>query len=531
MNASAIRSAASLINVRALYIMLGLYCFVALVYVFLGNNNRDEGWYLYASRLVYEGKVPYRDFPYFQMPLLPYIYGLPQFLFGPSILVGRLTSFAFSLITVGTGVYLAQRIAGRGAALLFLAFTIVNPNVMWTYTTTRTEPLVTPLVMLSLLFLLKQRRSTIDLVLAPSLMLWAMTVRLTVMPAFAAVLIFSLYQARKNSRQWDTILALVGLQMVVLVVVPLILTGERMVFNVWSTQEFRGSQFGTPEPPLGTLLRAKALFLPLLQAWYPLAVVLTVGLTAFLISMWRGGWRPSVAGLGEWPTAHLAMLSLVGLIFLPNLALNALQPYYFVPAFPIAALMAASALHRLSGALHPHPEWVILPSLVGTLLLIEALTFASIFPLTLNTVDPDIVAIRNVGSYLKSVVPPDKRVVTLDTSVVLEANRRVPHGLEMDVFSLWSRFTTSDARRYGVVNREILQELVADENTGAIVVGEYDEQNLWLATPPEEESVSDEQEPLIFQLLPAMRGKYDLVKEYRSFGEFRGRLRIYLRTE
>jgi len=531
MNASAIRSAASLVNARALYIMLGLYCFVALVYVFLGNNNRDEGWYLYASRLVYEGKVPYRDFPYFQMPLLPYIYGLPQLLFGPSILVGRLTSFAFSLITVGTGVYLAQRIAGRGAALLFLAFTIVNPNVMWTYTTTRTEPLVTPLVMLSLLFLLKQRRSTIDLVLAPSLMLWAATVRFTVMPAFAAVLIFSLYQARKNGRQWDSILALVGFQVLVLIVVPLALTGEKMVFNVWSSQEFRTDQWVNWGLPLGVLLRNKALFIPPLMATFPLAIVLTVSMTAFLISMWRGGWRPALAGLGEWPTAHLAMLCLAALVFLPHLALASLQTFYFVPAFPILALMAAAAVHRLGSVLSPNPERVILPSLVGALLLIEALAFASYFPSVLNTVDPDIRELHDVGSYLKSAVPPDKRVVTFDTSVVVEANRRVPHGLEMDVFSFWPGLKTSDARHYGVVNGEILQELVADENTGAIVVGDYDQQTLSLVAPRAEEAVSHEQEPAVFRLLPAMRGKYDLVKEYRSFGQFRGKIQIYLRTE
>ena len=36
----------------------------------------DEGFYLMASRLVFEHRVPYRDFFFTQTPLLPFVYGL-----------------------------------------------------------------------------------------------------------------------------------------------------------------------------------------------------------------------------------------------------------------------------------------------------------------------------------------------------------------------------------------------------------------------------------------------------------------------
>jgi hypothetical protein len=35
----------------------------------------DEGFYLMASRLVFESRIPYRDFFFTQMPLTPYLYG------------------------------------------------------------------------------------------------------------------------------------------------------------------------------------------------------------------------------------------------------------------------------------------------------------------------------------------------------------------------------------------------------------------------------------------------------------------------
>ena len=54
-----------------------VYVSFSLVFVFRGELNADEGWYLYAGKLVYQGWMPYHDFAYTQTPLLPYIYGGP----------------------------------------------------------------------------------------------------------------------------------------------------------------------------------------------------------------------------------------------------------------------------------------------------------------------------------------------------------------------------------------------------------------------------------------------------------------------
>jgi hypothetical protein len=513
---------------KAVYLALGVYCLVALAFVFLGNINRDEGWYLYASRLVYQGDIPYRDFPYFQMPLLPYVYGLPQLLFGPSLLVGRLTSFTLSLITVGVGVHLCRRMAGRFAAVLFVAFSIVNLNVMWTYTTTRTEPLVAPLVMLSLLFLLKPQRSTRDLVLAPSLMLWATAVRLTVAPAFVGVLALSLYQARKERRQWDAVIALVGLQAIVLVVVPFLLSPERMVFDVWTSQEFRGSQ-RTPTLPFGALLRDKALFVPMMMFWFPLMTVLVLALAVLLFVRWRAGWRPSIEGLTEWPTAQLLMLGLVALLFLPHLALERLQQFYFVPAYPVAAVAVATMMRRLSNLASFQQEPAFAASLVGVLLLIEGLTFARQFPAALNTFDPDLPELRNAAQYIQSVVPPQKKLVTFETALAFEADRDVVPGLEVSWFGYLPSLNTADAERLGVVNLDMLNALTVRDDVGAIAFSDLDMGVIFFTNPnvlPGEEG-----EPPLFPLLPPTRGKYELDREFHHFGQFVDTAYVFLRTD
>src|SRR4051812_26657194 len=96
---------------------LGTVFAATAAYVVYGLPNADEGWYLYAARLVWQGHLPYRDFSFTQSPLMPYVYGLPQALFGSSLLVGRLTSAGLWVATVLLAVAVARRLGGRFGAM------------------------------------------------------------------------------------------------------------------------------------------------------------------------------------------------------------------------------------------------------------------------------------------------------------------------------------------------------------------------------------------------------------------------------
>src|SRR5437870_10487731 len=73
----------------------------------------DEGTYLLVSRLVVEGQLPYHDFYYPQMFLLPYVYGAWMTLVGYSWYGARLLSAAFS---VALGLLLYRQVARRAGA-------------------------------------------------------------------------------------------------------------------------------------------------------------------------------------------------------------------------------------------------------------------------------------------------------------------------------------------------------------------------------------------------------------------------------
>lgn len=109
----------------------------------------DEGFYLLASRLVMQGQVPYRDFFYPQMPLLPYVYGIWMRLSEESWASARILSAGFASIT-GLLIYLRcralfDRAWGCIALLLFVSSNFVFP---W-LTVAKTYSLSTMLLFLS----------------------------------------------------------------------------------------------------------------------------------------------------------------------------------------------------------------------------------------------------------------------------------------------------------------------------------------------------------------------------------------------
>jgi hypothetical protein len=90
----------------------------------------DEGFYLMASRLVFEHKAPYRDFFFTQMPLLPYVYGLWMQVAGTTWIAGRVLSALLTTL-LGAAMYVhVCRETGRWfAGLITLVLYVSSAHV------------------------------------------------------------------------------------------------------------------------------------------------------------------------------------------------------------------------------------------------------------------------------------------------------------------------------------------------------------------------------------------------------------------
>lgn len=89
--------------VPALLVLLAFGILLVLVAVFR-PLDQDEGIYQYAAYLIADGKLPYRDFVFPQLPYLSYPYALLP----PTLLSARLVSIAFGL-ALGCSLMLALR--------------------------------------------------------------------------------------------------------------------------------------------------------------------------------------------------------------------------------------------------------------------------------------------------------------------------------------------------------------------------------------------------------------------------------------
>lgn len=103
--------------------LIGVTCYVA----FERFIARDEGFYLYAAKLVAKGQVPYRDFFFPQAPLSPYIFGAWMSVTDFSWFSARV--FA-ALCTIGCGIliFLFTR-AYFGRWVAFVAMPIFSVSV------------------------------------------------------------------------------------------------------------------------------------------------------------------------------------------------------------------------------------------------------------------------------------------------------------------------------------------------------------------------------------------------------------------
>jgi len=118
----------------------------ALVFVpiaWLRYVDDDEGNYVLASALVDEGRVPYRDFLHFQMPLIPYAYGAWIALVGEDFRLVRLLSVACAIATGALVYAILLRAHGRSAAILGLFFYALSSLTFGWLTTVKTQALAT----------------------------------------------------------------------------------------------------------------------------------------------------------------------------------------------------------------------------------------------------------------------------------------------------------------------------------------------------------------------------------------------------
>lgn len=433
-----------------------------------GNVNQDEGWYLYASGLLYGGKLPYRDFAFFQMPLLPLVYGAPQALLGHGLAVGRATSLVFLLGTLALATRLAFERGGPLAAFVALALLALTPLSLWTLTSTRTEPMNAFLWMLCLFLLLRHGAGVRASAGAWVAAVLATATRLSSLPATGLVLLFVIARHRHAPRALATALA-PGLAVAAAVAALVLAPGfDDAFFNLVTSQTTRHDQIRDLDPWGPTefvMTRLNGLGRIVVGYGIGPVIALAAGLAAAL--QWLRGGRDAAGRAAAAGT--LAVLGAV--VYLPNLVPRYVYPHYFAPAFPAFAVLLGLVLawgrERATGTLRH-----ALHAVLVLLLAMQAGAFLRQLGSNASIRSPQLREVHEAGREIARLVPEDRLLLTLDTYLAVESGRELVPGFEMGFFSWSPGWDEEVARRFRVATPALFASAVRSPAVGGVALSD-----------------------------------------------------------
>ena len=399
--------------------------------VWMGGLNQDEGWYLYAAKLVAEGKLPYRDFFYTQGPVMPFAYAAFAWAWAPG---GLLSARAFTLLVGLLGVAFACGIArqlsapGRRDVAALTTFFLLATNLYHLYylAIPKTYALAALFVLAGFYLLALGRGGAVSALLAGACLALAAGTRISLGAMLPVVAVAMLVMRRRAAFLAFSVGAAGALALVYgpFVVDPAAREG------LIAAQAYHAARGGSdPVWTIGSLSR--------LVRWYlPLFIVLGLG-------SFRRGWTLAAA-------------------FLAVFAVQMLAPFpYEDYQVPVMGLLAAFAAVNFAG---DEPDERPADGKAGKkLLLVLGLSFATAFgsPLlekwttngqdrfwSLKKPQSELSQLRDVARTIEALDPGGKTLFTQDLYLAVETGRHVPRGLEMGPFSMltdaeWRRLILS----------------------------------------------------------------------------------------
>lgn len=423
------------------YGILSTLAFVVLAAaaVWYGGLNQDEGWYLYAARMVEAGKMPYRDFAYTQGPLLPIVYSVfcgAWERFG--LLGGRLVTLAIGLTGLLFAAALARLLAadGRKGPAGVIAFTMLACNLYHVYYLTIPKTyalasffLLTGFYLLAFGLVKCRAKFLRGLMLFGSgiCLAFAAGARVSMGACLAMAGFALLAQCRRYGGSFAA-LGVGGALGLALIYGPFaMLPGFR---DALAYHTARGGF--DPVFAVGSVSR--------LVRWY-LPVFVLAGMAVF---RQKGEFAASSAVPGN--AAKSDVLRMLAFSFLATFAVQILAPFpYDDYQVPVMALLAVFVAAKISSVATVSVSRVALLTLGMTC----ACSFGS--PLlekwTTNAQDrfwprkkakAELCQLQDMAKVIEAIDPGGDMLLTQDLYLAIETNRKVPEGLEMGPFSILS---------------------------------------------------------------------------------------------
>ena len=529
---------------KRIFVVLSFVAVVAAVILsaanlYLGDLNQDEGWYLYAAQLIASGQWPYVDFAFTQGPVMPLVYAL----FKPIITAGGLAGGRMITALLGlVAAALAARLAARlvnielraGAALT--TFILISVNVYQSYfcTVVKTYSLTALLLMLGFLALAEgwTRRHAWLMLMAGAFMLLAAGTRTSAGVVLPIVFLYLLKVHRSAPPLAWLHFGLGATVMACLVFLPfLILAPESFLYCVvqYHTLRHSGDSLMTLAFKVGFLSR-------LLQAYF---VAFSIGISV-VFAKWIWARTPAATAAMATPTAMAAPANanssvgpaLMRMLWLSIIAITLIHfwapfPYddYQVFVFPLLAIAIANAAFRLVGQR-------------GALWLTIAILVVSLGASVSSPLNQDwfiqgrdriwwlvkdrspLQKLRDTAVLIRQETQPGNLLLTQDPYLAVEANLKLPRGLEMGQFSYFPALSDDQAASLHVFNRAGFEHLLRTTEAPIAALSGY----AFCIQSPDVTPLTPEDQALFTKIVT---DRYASMTNVPSFGQAYTTLKIY----
>jgi len=510
--------------------LIAVLCLFAANLV-LGNLNQDEGWYLYAAKMVASGKMPYRDFAFTQGPVMPLVYSLlyPAIQSG-GLAAGRLITAVLALASALIAAILAGRLSlpgqGRLAAAVCFFLALVNVYQIYFCTVVKTYSLAMFFLtgaFLTLSFAMTRRNGYLTM-LAAALMVLAAGTRSSA--AFVLPIVFCLLwlERRKlNFAGWAYFI-LGG------VIASILIIGPFLFQSPMNFIYFAG-RFHTlrHEGDLFSALIFKAGFISrVLQAYF---VCFVFWAAAMVIRRSR---QVADNSRGDQAQSNVISSFMRRCIWISAIAVSLVHlgapfPYddYQVFIYPLIAIsVSLMIVEEIRGQ---GCKWVMLATLC------LALSSAVSSPLNQEWIiegrdliwwrtkdKPPLLKLRETAGRIKSHCRPGDLLLTQDPYLAVETGCALPRGLELGQFSYFPALTRDQADKMNVLNRDTFAELLQNCNAPIAAFSGY----AFAIQAPQITPVPPA-DKLFFEQIVSNR--YELFDTVPAFGQASTELRLYRR--
>ncbi len=499
---------------------------LAIANLFMGELNQDEGWYLYAARLVSEGQLPFRDFAFTQGPMLPLVYGLGNaWTKAWGLAGGRALTAMIGFFAALAAASLAARLSAqqhKGSAAV-LAFIFIALNVYHSYFTTvvKTYSLCALFLTTGFVFAARARfrKSALLFAMAGVSFAAAAATRITAGFSLAAVGVWLLL-ARKQlgDRSWIAFGIGGGFGLALFLGSFYVIAPEAFRFFMIDYHAYReaGSAFATLAFKVGLVSRVTQGYYVAIAAGLALAIARFSGLAR------SAGERDGLVIAG-WVT-------LAGIVLVQA---SAPVPYddYQVPLFPLFAALLAAAVFRQPALSAPRATaavlWIAL--VVNGAAAISSPVNQAWMIVGRDRIwwrmreKPALLQLRDAAAQIRALSGDATELITQDTYLAVETGLCVPRGWEMGIFSYYPDWPRERAEALHVVNRELFDEVLSTSTARAAALSDYAFSVAAPAVAPLPPAERD-------ALWSAMETRFLPAGEIPYFGQGNTTLRLYSRA-